>query len=219
MSILDLIDHSLRDDTVSPDAARWTPDDGAPLVYTADPARILQAPTVERITFTVDRREAEEEDGGRFTAPTAGWYQFGPGSPGLARQLWFDKQGQPIDSETANTLLGDRAYRRVALTRIRSKGNPAVDLRVSTVWLGVDYNFLGGPPILFETMVFGPGSGEQQWRWCTEGQALAGHAHVVAELAAGVPRVRVAELDSWGGPSFLDARYRQRQINRRRRRK
>lgn len=132
--------------------------------------------------------------------------------------LWFDRQVRPINSETANALLMDRAYQRVALTRITSRSDRTLDWRVSTVWLGVNYNFLGGPPVIFETMVFGRGGGEQQWRWCTEEQATAGHAQVVAELAAGVPCRRVEDCARWFGPSHLAARYRQRQRNRRKRR-
>lgn len=33
---------------------------------------------------------------------------------------------------------------------------PAAEVRVSTIFLGIDHNFSGGTPILFETMVFGP---------------------------------------------------------------
>jgi hypothetical protein len=174
-SILDQIDRSLADDTVSPDAVRWTPD--------GEPAPIQPQPLT--------------------------WEQGG---------LWFDRQGQSIDAITANTLLMDRAYQRVALTRITSRADRTLDWRVSTVWLGTNYNFLGGPPIIFETMVFGRDGGEQQWRWCTENQAIAGHAQAVAKLAATVPRWRVEDCSRWFGPSHLDARYRQRQRNRRKRR-
>lgn len=48
------------------------------------------------------------------------------------------------------------------------------DVRVSTVFLGLDHGF-GGPTLLFETMVF---RGEQ-WRYGTRAEALAGHAAAV----------------------------------------
>ena len=28
------------------------------------------------------------------------------------------------------------------------------NLKISTVWLGVNHNYFGGPPLLFETMIF-----------------------------------------------------------------
>ena len=60
------------------------------------------------------------------------------------------------------------------------------DVHVSTVFLAIDHRFLGdGPPILFETMIFG---GEfDQWmdRYQTIEAARAGHARVVEALRAG----------------------------------
>lgn len=60
------------------------------------------------------------------------------------------------------------------------------DSHVSTVFLGLDHRFgSGGPPLLFETMVFdGPMDGEQD-RYCTKDEALAGHAAMLARVKAG----------------------------------
>ena len=111
-------------------------------------------------------------------------------------QLWYDREGQPINSEQANALLGDMAYKRVALTEIASASDPEVSFRVSTVWLGVDHNWGGGQPILFETMVFGGGEeqDQSQWRWHTEAEARTGHAEIVASVAATVPDERVEDV-------------------------
>lgn len=50
------------------------------------------------------------------------------------------------------------------------------EVLVSTVFLGINHNFLGeGRPILFETMVFGGEHDQEQERYCTEQEALAGH--------------------------------------------
>jgi hypothetical protein len=48
---------------------------------------------------------------------------------------------------------------------------------VSTVFLGLDHNFLRtGPPVLFETMIFGvPFVSEWQRRYCTWDEAVDGH--------------------------------------------
>ncbi len=52
--------------------------------------------------------------------------------------------------------------------------------RVSTVFLGMDHGCGGGPPILWETMIFGVNPLEQdQWRCSgSREQALAMHAKV-----------------------------------------
>lgn len=111
---------------------------------------------------------------------------------------WYDKNGSPIDTETAGGLLADVGYKRVGLTEITSRDGAVVH-RVSTVWLGLDHNYGDGPPILFETMVFG----EADWadqdckRYSTEAEALAGHAEMVTLVAATVPDETVTELDSW----------------------
>lgn len=57
---------------------------------------------------------------------------------------------------------------------------------VSTVFLGIDHNWGDGPPVLFETMVFG--GDHDQWtdRYRTWDEAEAGHARVVAALREGV---------------------------------
>lgn len=61
------------------------------------------------------------------------------------------------------------------------------DLRVSTVFLGFDHNFgLGGPPLLFETMIFGGEHDGYQDRYSTREEAVAGHAKALA-LAKGEP--------------------------------
>ena len=56
-------------------------------------------------------------------------------------------------------------------------------VHVSTVFLGMDHAW-SGPPVLFETMVFGGALDEQQWRYCTWAEAMAGHAGIVAQVRA-----------------------------------
>jgi hypothetical protein len=62
---------------------------------------------------------------------------------------------------------------------------PGVD--VSTVFLGIDHNFIGGSkPLLWETMVFGrqrkEDDAEIQLRYATYAEALAGHRRICAEM-------------------------------------
>ncbi len=69
----------------------------------------------------------------------------------------------------------------------RTKDNVTVDrtdigkAQVSTVFLGIDHNFSKeGPPILFETMVFGDERWkDEQERYCTWDEAVAGHQTMV----------------------------------------
>jgi hypothetical protein len=56
------------------------------------------------------------------------------------------------------------------------------DVEVSTVFLGIDHAFGDGPPLLFESMVFGGSMDQQTRRYTTRSQALEGHAELVAEV-------------------------------------
>lgn len=75
---------------------------------------------------------------------------------------------------------------------------------VSTVFLGLDHDHsFGGPPVLFETMVFSNETKTLRWgthereyheeldqrRYCTWAQAVAGHAEMLAETRAIVARI------------------------------
>ena len=58
--------------------------------------------------------------------------------------------------------------------------------QVSTVWLyGIDHNWGDGPPIIFETMVFGGIHNLELRRYSTEEQAMRGHLEAVDRLRAG----------------------------------
>lgn len=102
------------------------------------------------------------------------------------RPMFYDRQGRPISTEEFNELLTKHPeYKVVARDEVTLDG---VILTVSTVWLGVDHNWARqGPPIVFETMVFGnhPLADEgAQWRYSTEEQAADGHQKVVAAIRA-----------------------------------
>lgn len=63
--------------------------------------------------------------------------------------------------------------RRVALDEID-------DIRISTVFLGLDHNYSSyGPPLLFETMVFISDDSERCERYATWDAAAAGHKQIV----------------------------------------
>lgn len=75
------------------------------------------------------------------------------------------------------------ANRTVAWTQITS------EITVSTVFLGIDHRHFGkGPPILFETMVFGPPGNKDidssMYRYSSWDDAEIGHAAIVRRLRA-----------------------------------
>ena len=53
------------------------------------------------------------------------------------------------------------------------------DVRISTVFLGLDHAFGSGPPLLFETMVFGGSLDQEQDRYSTWAEAEVGHKDMV----------------------------------------
>ncbi len=79
------------------------------------------------------------------------------------------------------------ADRQVARTQVGA-------LLVSTVFLGLDHNWSGGEPILFETMIFGPSdfSGIDQFRYRTWREAETAHAKIVDELKAAQTNMQLA---------------------------
>lgn len=66
------------------------------------------------------------------------------------------------------------------------EGGPDDGVRVSTVFLGLDHQFGDGPPILFETMIFGGAHDQFQRRYYTWAEAVNGHAYAL-NLAKGQP--------------------------------
>lgn len=99
------------------------------------------------------------------------------------------------------------ANRHVGYTGITS------ECRVSTVFLGIDHRHHGrGPPLLFETMIFGGPLDQRQWRYSSWDDADAGHRAAVRKARkalgqrAGTPSeppVRIASesLEKNGGKS------------------
>lgn len=57
---------------------------------------------------------------------------------------------------------------------------------ISTVWLGLDHNYmLTGPPLIWETMIFGGEWDQEQWRYHTRAAAFDHHEEIVRALRAG----------------------------------
>jgi hypothetical protein len=87
-------------------------------------------------------------------------------------EMYFDRNGKPITLWEWAALMESGADRHVADDMVGQ-------VRVSTVWLGLNHNWGPGPPLIFETMVFGGVLDEHQWRYHSEVAALAGHDQAV----------------------------------------
>jgi hypothetical protein len=90
----------------------------------------------------------------------------------------LDATGNPIPEpdliKWANWFEDSGPQRRVAHD-VRGKYS------ISTVFIALDHSFGEGPPLLFETMVFGGKSGIQE-RYATREEALEGHKRILAEV-------------------------------------
>jgi hypothetical protein len=78
----------------------------------------------------------------------------------------------------ANAVNGTRL---VGLTEITSQ------VRVSTVFIGINSRYFGkGPPLVFETLVFGGPMDGEQWKYASWDDAETGHAVAVRKARAAV---------------------------------
>lgn len=94
------------------------------------------------------------------------------------RSIYYDRTGQPISIAQWGELLTDE-YKRVVYDQIG-------DVKVSTVWLGIDHSFGADVPIIFETMIFGGEYDSHLRRYATEADAIKGHAEAVEDLKIGM---------------------------------
>ncbi len=83
----------------------------------------------------------------------------------------------PVDLMTWAAWFETRENRHVANDSIG-------DVQVSTVFLGLDHAFGQGPPLLFETMIFGGDFDNDTRRYATWDEAEAGHAEMLAKVEA-----------------------------------
>lgn len=83
---------------------------------------------------------------------------------------YYDKSGKPMELMEWSKKVEDAEYRIVGYCNIGP-------YRISTCWMGLDYNFFGGPPLIFETMIFEGNkcSFDYQERYTTLEQAIKGH--------------------------------------------
>ena len=98
----------------------------------------------------------------------------------MNRPKYYKRDGTPYEGDGLMAWardFDDPEPKRVANTTLPNGRN------VSTVWLGADHQFGGGPPLIFETMVFSskdddPADNDMD-RYSTEEQAVEGHKRMV----------------------------------------
>ena len=91
----------------------------------------------------------------------------------MLKYILEGKEPKPIEDLIEWSQWFGTADRKVALTKLPN------NVRVSTVFLGLDHNFAGGIPILFETMIFGGEHDQYQERYATWDEAEEGHKKAV----------------------------------------
>jgi len=93
----------------------------------------------------------------------------------------LDAAGQPIPCDDVLVWarwFGGRHNRQLRSTYV---GEGPAKVHVSTVFLGLDHNFDDkGPPVLWETMIFGGPHDGYQDRYSSREDALAGHDKALA---------------------------------------
>lgn len=99
---------------------------------------------------------------------------------------YYDKDGVPISINEWGSKFEDQQYKRVARTTITDAADPTKMYDISTVWLGLNHNYSeDGPPLIFETMVFGDDSSDlDMYRYATQQEAKDGHITKVIEWSA-----------------------------------
>lgn len=101
---------------------------------------------------------------------------------------YLDDDHRPVKFEDAdmekNPLAFARAWGKISEQRRVDHTQISDEVHVSTVFLGLDHSYGRGPPVLFETMIFGGPLDHSQWRYATWDDALVGHDMAVKKAMA-----------------------------------
>lgn len=98
-------------------------------------------------------------------------------------RMWFYLLN---DDHTVSDKPSDMSHDEWAMLWVRSRrvrwDQVQEGVVVSTIFLGIDHAYGGGPPVLFETMVDSDYGWDRQVRYHTWDEAVAGHEKIVEEL-------------------------------------
>jgi len=112
---------------------------------------------------------------------------------------YLDENGeiQKGDSLDCNAFLETEKNRKICQDLVDGK------IRISTVFLMVDHNYTdNGPPILFETMIFGGYFDGYQQRYYTKKEAVDGHAFCLSEVNLSLRLEAMIKIESLYGHEF-----------------
>lgn len=113
-----------------------------------------------------------------------GWY----------KNMFYDRQGKEISLVQYAELQKFAPYYSGVERTDMDDG-----FTVSTIWLGVNWQFLNGPPLIFETALFaGHDQVEVIARYSTEIDAIIGHKFWCQSIAEGWERVTDETLGGQG---------------------
>jgi hypothetical protein len=101
--------------------------------------------------------------------------------------MYYDRQGRPMTQEQWIKDFEDFEVKRVTWTEVSE------DIKVSTVWLGLDHSYGDGPPLIFETLVLGGSLDGDMLRYSTESQAVEGHQKMVDLVTAVLAKEKLEE--------------------------
>lgn len=100
----------------------------------------------------------------------------------------LDDDGNPV--EVDDVLAWGHWFERATRDRSRivaadrDEGAAPGGVLVSTVFLGLDHAFGGGPPVLWESLVFGGALDGEMARYTSRAAALAGHQSLCERVRA-----------------------------------
>src|ERR1041385_6620695 len=98
----------------------------------------------------------------------------------MGRYYLLDENHQPVPTDL---MTWARMFEKDDVWRVAA--DMIGECHVSTVFLGLDHGFdATKPPVLFETMTFGGPLEQEQERYCTWDEAMAGHAAMCAKVRA-----------------------------------
>src|SRR5215216_723942 len=94
---------------------------------------------------------------------------------------FYNRKGERVSRDEYMTL--SRNNRSVGFAEIVFDTGDKVE--ISTVFLGLNHNYYGeGPPLIYETMIFGGHLNGECYRYSTEQQAAEGHMANVERASA-----------------------------------
>lgn len=100
---------------------------------------------------------------------------------------YYDRDGNPMPDDWHDTAKHGNKYAHLLVSEKRVARTTVGDINVSTVWLGLNHDFLTGRPVIFETMTFGEPWNNEMQRYSTEEEAMCGHLAVLERLRSGKP--------------------------------